>query len=201
MKKFSKEILYDEDAYYMSSPEFVVEYLANLIKNYKVAVEVCSAIGIAVCVLAKKMDKVYGVEINPKRVEMAKYNANLYGVSGKVEFILGDALDNNLLKQIKASVAILDPDWSVDKKNPKIHSSSLSGTTPNAVELFNKVKSNITSNIVLRVSKNVSIEDLKELGVCHVHNIYYGGKIRFKYAFYLDTIKENKEISKDFGDK
>lgn len=201
MKKFSKEILYDEDAYYMSSPEFVVEYLANLIKNYKVAVEVCSAIGIAVCVLAKKMDKVYGVEINPKRVEMAKYNANLYGVSGKVEFILGDALDNNLLKQIKASVAILDPDWSVDKKNPKIHSSSLFSTTPNAVELFNKVKSNITSNIVLRVSKNVSIEDLKELGVCHVHNIYYGGKIRFKYAFYLDTIKENKEISKDFGDK
>ena len=201
MKKFSKEILYDEDAYYMSSPEFVVEYLANLIKNYKIAVEVCSAIGIAVCVLAKKMDKVYGVEINPKRVEMAKYNANLYGVSGKVEFILGDALDNNLLKQIKASVAILDPDWSVDKKNPKIHSSSLFDTTPNAVELFNKVKSNITSNIVLRVSKNVSIEDLKELGVCHVHNIYYGGKIRFKYAFYLDTIKENKEINKDFGDK
>ena len=201
MNKFSKEILYDEDAYYMSSPEFVVEYLADLIKDYKTAIEVCSAIGIAVCVLAKKIDRVYGIEIDPKRIEMANYNAKLYGVSEKVEFILGDALDVNLLKKIKASVAILDPDWSVDKNNPKIHSSSLSSTTPNAVELFNKVKSNITSNIVLRVSKNVSFEDLKKLGVCHVHNIYYGGKIRFKYAFYLDTIKETKEINKDFGDE
>ena len=200
MNKFSKDILYDEDAYYMSCPEVVANYLAELLKSYKTAVELCSAIGITVCALAKHMDKVYGVEIDSKRIEMAKNNAKLYGVSDKVEFIQGDVLDTNLLKNIKASVAVLDPDWNVDKNTPKIHSNSLANTTPNAIELFNKVKENITSNLVIRVSKNVSFNDLKELGVCHVYNIIYDGRIRFKYALYLDNIKEYKEIDTDLGD-
>ena len=62
MKKFSKNIKYDEDAYYMSCPEFIADYIANLLKGYKCAVELCSAIGITACALAKNIEKVYGIK-------------------------------------------------------------------------------------------------------------------------------------------
>lgn len=200
MKKFSRNIKYDEDAYYMSCPEFIADYIANLLKGYKCAVELCSAIGITACALAKNIEKVYAVEIDSQRIEMAKYNATLYGVNSKIDFIQGDVLNTDLLKSIQAEVAILDPDWSVDENTPEIHSSSLENTTPNAIELVKKVRKYITNNIVIRVSKNVSAEELKNLGSCHIHNIIYGNKLRFKYAFYLENIKESKEINDDFGE-
>lgn len=192
-KKFSLDIHADEDAFYMSNPEISGNYLANKLSNYSSAVELCSAVGMTCIALAKKMDKVYGVEREESRIEDAKYNAHLYGVDEHVEFIQGDVLDEDLLKSIKADVAILDPDWSVDKNNPKDHAFNLSDTKPNVLDLFNKVRNNITHNIVIRVSKNFTKETLSELGICEIDNIIYEGRIRFKYAYFRDDIKEMKE--------
>ena len=127
------------------------------------------------------------------RIEDAKYNAKLYGVDEKIEFINGNVLDEDILKNINADVAVLDPDWSVDKSRPQDHAFDLSDTKPNVVELFNKVRDNITHNIVIRVSKNFSLETLGEIGMCHVDNIIYEGRIRFKYAYFGDDIKEMSE--------
>ncbi len=194
-RKFTKDIHADEDAFYMSNPEISSEYLANKLSNYKTAVELCSAVGMTVIMLAKKMDKVYGIECMPSRIEDANYNAQLYGVENRVEFILGNCLDEKLLKSVKAEVAILDPDWSVDKNNPKDHAFKLSDTTPNVLELYKKVRDNITHNIVIRVSKNFTKETLSEIGNCEIENIIYEGRIRFKYAYFRDDI--NTIIEKD----
>lgn len=191
--KFSKNIRADEDAFYMSNPEISGNYLANKLSHYRIAVELCSAVGMTCICLAKKMDKVYGVELDKKRIEDAKYNAQLYGVDKKVEFICGNVLDENILKNIDAEVAILDPDWSGDKKRPQDHVFLLSDTMPNAIELINKVRENITNNIVIRLSKNFSLEAISEIGNCHVDNIIYEGRIRFKYAYFGDDIKEISE--------
>lgn len=199
MEKFSEKIKFDEDAYYMSCPEFVGNYLADRLRNYKSAVELCSAIGMTVIALAKKIDKVYGVELSEERVQMAKYNANLYNV--KPNFIVGNALDANILKGINAEVAVLDPDWSLDKENPKSHAISINQTKPNAKELYLAVKENITHNIVLRVSKHFTFETLNELGPCHIENIIYNDCIRFKYAYFSDEISENKEINIIFDEE
>lgn len=191
--KFSKEIRADEDAFYMSNPEISAKYLSSKLSNYKSAVELCSAVGMTCICLAEKMDKVYGIELDAKRIEDAKYNASLYGVEERTEFINGNVLDEDILKHINAEVAVLDPDWSVDKNRPQDHAFNLNDTKPNVVELFNKVKDNITHNIVIRVSKNFSLETLSEIGMCHVDNIIYEGRIRFKYAYFRDDIKEMSE--------
>lgn len=193
MEKFSKPIKADEDAFYMSSPEIATTYLSNRLKEYKSAVELCSAVGMNCIALAKHMEHVYGIELDKKRIADAKYNASLYGVSEKIDFIEGNVLDQNLLKNIKAEIAILDPDWSIDKNTPSEHAFKIENTTPNLKELFAAVRESITHTIVARVSKNFSIETLNELGKCHVENIIYEGRIRFKYAYFSDAITENKE--------
>lgn len=99
--KFSKKVLCDKDSYLISCPEQIAVYLASLLlKPYKSAVELRSGVGITVLALAENMNKVYGIEINRKRLEMSIHNARLYGVERKVKFILGDATSEDILKNI-----------------------------------------------------------------------------------------------------
>lgn len=191
--KFSKEIHADDDAFYMSNPEISGKYLASKLSSYRTAVELCSAVGMTCICLAEVMDKVYGVELDERRIEDAKYNASLYGVEEKTNFVHGDVLDEDILKSIKADVAILDPDWSIDKSTPQDHAFNLNDTKPNILELYNKVRKNITHNIVIRVSKNFTKETLSKIGKCEIENIIYEGRIRFKYAYFRDDINDISE--------
>ena len=190
--KFSKKVFCDKGSYLISCPEQVAVYLASLLKRYKSAVELCSGVGITVLALAKSMNKVYGIEIDRKRLEMSIHNARLYGVERKVKFILGDATNEDILKNIKAEVAILDPDWSINVAGKRLQSGRLKDTSPNTLKLFKKVKKYVTGNIVVRSSKHVNFKEFQKLGCCQIHNIIYGNRIRFKYGFYLSNKKCKK---------
>ncbi|NTW22180.1 methyltransferase domain-containing protein [Candidatus Falkowbacteria bacterium] len=192
-QKFLKAIQADEDAYYMSCPEVVGEHIANQLSRFNSAVELCCAVGMAVIPLARRMEKVIGVDISPDRIKDAKYNAELYGVADKIEFIVGDVLDENLLKNISAEVAILDPDWSVAGEKKSLHVDNIEDTQPSMKAMFDLTKRYITSNIVIRVPKNFTFETLSYFGCCRLENIIWGGKTRFKLAYFLDGINENSE--------
>lgn len=52
---------------------------------------------------------VIAIDIDPKKIEMAKHNANVYGVTDRIEFIVGDYLQ--LSQRLKADVVFLSPPW------------------------------------------------------------------------------------------
>ena len=52
---------------------------------------------------------VIAIEINQKRLDCAKKNAEIYGVSDKIEFILGDCLE--ILPTLHADAVFLSPPW------------------------------------------------------------------------------------------
>lgn len=197
-KKFSKKICGDEDGIYMSCPEKISQHLAEKLTTYKTGVELCCAIGITVIQLAKKIDYVYGIDMDENRIHAAIKNAQLYKVENKTKFIVGNVLDENLLKSIKADVAILDPDWSAGL-NKKLHVSNMEMTQPNMKELFYKVKENITDNIIIRIPNTFSFKTLESLGKCEIENIIWNNKIKFKYAFFSNSIVDNKEINSYFN--
>ena len=190
--KFSKEIYGDTDGIYMSCPEVISEHLAKKLAKYKTGVELCCALGMTVIQLAKKLEYVYGIDMDKERIVSAKKNAQLYGVQNKTEFIQGNVLDENLLKNIQAEVAILDPDWSAGN-NKKEHVADLEMTPPSMKYMFYKAKEHITHNLVLRIPKTFTFETLNVLGKCEIENIIWDNRVRFKYAFFADDIVENKE--------
>lgn len=49
------------------------------------------------------------IDIDPKKVEMAKHNASVYGVANRIEFIIGDYL--KLCDSLKGDVVFLSPPW------------------------------------------------------------------------------------------
>jgi 23S rRNA G2445 N2-methylase RlmL len=135
------------------------------------------------------MERVYGVDIKKSRIEKARHNAKLYGVEKKTKFIVGSVLDEKILKNIKAEVAVLDPGWRLPDALPYSFVPSIRDTQPNLKKLFDLTKKNITPNIVLRIPPNFTQSMIKCFGVCRIENIITEGKVRFKIAYFLEDTK------------
>jgi len=195
--KFSKKVRADTDAYYMSCPEVIGRHIASQLSRFDSCVELCSAAGLLTVQLARIMKKVYAVEIDAQRVKDAIYNAKLYGVDDKIDFIKGDVLDANLLKSISADVAIIDPDWSKDaiKSN---HVLTINETQPNMKKIYELSRKYITKNCVSRIPKTWTFKTLKDFGHCKIENIIWNGAVKFKVVYFLDDIKNNKELDISF---
>jgi predicted RNA methylase len=192
INKFTKKIFTDEDGYYMSCPEEVGKHISNKLSKYKSAVDLCCAVGMLCVQLAKKINKVYGVDINPNRLSDARKNLDLYNVSN-VEFIEGSVIDEELLKTIKADVAILDPDWSIEGNDKDQWTQNLNSTQPSWKKMFELTSKNITKNIVSRIPKNWGFELMNEFGPCKIENIIWDDKIKFRIVYFLEDINENIE--------
>ena len=192
MKKFSKKIFADKDGYYMSCPEDVGKHIAKNLSGYGSAVELCCAVGMLCIQLAKKIDKIYGVDINPDRLSDGKKNLELYNVNN-VKFIEGSVVDENLLKNIKAEVAILDPDWSIEKNNKNQWTKNPDKTQPSWRKMFELTSKHITKNIVGRIPKDWNFELMNEFGPCKIENIIWNGKTKFRIVYFLENITENIE--------
>lgn len=52
---------------------------------------------------------VIAIDIDPKKIEMAKHNAAVYNVADRIEFIVGDFLQ--LYPRLQADVVFLSPPW------------------------------------------------------------------------------------------
>lgn len=157
--------------------------------NFKSAVELCSCVGSTCIQLAKRFDKVVGVDIDEARIEMARRNAKLYNIHN-VQFIKGDVLDVKLLKSIKADIAVLDPGWATRVMDRSSHVSDIDSTQPSLRQMFTLTTRYITNNIVARVPATFTCSTLKELGYCKLENIIISNEVVFKVAYFMDNIKE-----------
>lgn len=191
--KFSRDIRADETAYYLSCPEVVARHIAKQLSIFRTCVELCCGVGMLSVQLAKVMNKVYAVDKDEKNIENARHNAKLYGVTDKIKFIAGDALDEKLLRNLEAEVAVLDPDWSGISEDKTNHVYGLDETEPSLRKLINLAKGHITEKIVARIPKTFVFETLKEFGPCRIENIFWGSRMRFRVAYFFPEIKENQE--------
>lgn len=192
-KRFSKNIYTNKESSFISCPEYVSKHIVETILDFgdfNSAVELCCCVGSSCIQLARRLDHVVGVDINELRIEMARKNAKLYGVSNNIEFITGDVLDINLLKSIKADIALLDPGWSTIVMDRSSHISDINLTQPSLKKMFTLTVKYITDNIVARVPATFTCATLEELGPCKLENIIINNEIVFKVCYFLGDIKE-----------
>ena len=191
-EKFSRPIKGDPDAVFMSVQEVAAEHVAKRLKNFESAVELCTAVGVMAIQLARYIPKVYGVDINSQRVEDAWTNARLYGVD-KVEFIVGDVLNETLLQSIKADVAVLDPDWSAMGTEKSSHTLDLDKMQPSLRQMMILTRKHVTPNTVARVPKMFTLDTMSEFGPHVLESIYIDGRLKFKVAYFLPGIQDSRE--------
>lgn len=114
--KFDEGIQIDAEGLYSVTPEEIGAHQASLIRSTTV-LDGFACVGGNAIAFARAGKKVIAVELSSDRIDMAKVNADIYGVGNDIDFIEGDFFD--VAPTVKASAVYLDPPWGGPSYNEK----------------------------------------------------------------------------------
>jgi len=153
-KNFEKPLYSDKDGIRFATPKAVAQYRAKRLKC-KTLADISCGIGGQTIFFAKECDLVYAVEIDPKKIEYARKNCELYDLDN-VEFICGDALSPDVIEQIpKVDVIFSDPARPAEENKRKVM--SLEPGIPNVISAY----SDKTNNFVFEAPPQMPPERIQ----------------------------------------
>ncbi|KAM7360058.1 trimethylguanosine synthase 1 [Cochliomyia hominivorax] len=189
--RFDEGIRLDRESWFSVTPEKVAKHLAERLKCNIIVDGFCGSGGNAIQ-FALTCDKVIAIDIDPLKLEMAKHNAQIYKVSHKIEFILGDFLQLAAGGKLKADIVFLSPPWGGPKyKNKKEFDIEKYLLPVKASELV-EVSRNVSENIALFLPRNSNIRQIVKLaGVgnrCEIEHNYLDSRLVAITALYGEQI-------------
>lgn len=200
--KFDEGIkLLDPESWYSTTPEVIANEIAERCECNVIIDAFCGAGGNTIA-FAKTCKRVIAIDIHPKKIEMAKHNAKIYGVEDNIEFIVGDFLQ--LSDKLFGDVVFLSPPWGgpgyseVTTFDIKDVFAPLGG-----VELF-KISQKISNNIAYYLPKNIDVIQTKKIIDSKVNYIEDNflednkpkDRLKAKTFYYGNLAKKKKSKSK-----
>ena len=155
--KFDEGIQVDEEALFSITPEKNAIDHAKKIKD-KVVLDAFGCVGGNAIAFAQFCKKVYMIELDKNRLEMAKNNARVYGVENKIEFILGDFFVE--APNVKADVVYLDPPWG-GPEYKSLEKFKLENFSPNGHQILD-LAFKYFPEVVLRIPRNFDLDELNK---------------------------------------
>jgi tRNA1(Val) A37 N6-methylase TrmN6 len=192
-RNYPVDIQGDAISLYISNYNDAAEYLAHRIGHKeKVAVELCCGIGVTLEKLARVFRRVVGVEIDAQILKWCRENLTQADAINDVRLICGNTEDKELLRGIKADIAIYDiPYWDIGISQER-HSSS---ENPKLKETIKNIRKLITKNIVICAPVHYTYEmAVIDLGPCEYQEIYRPTHKR--NYIYLGQLIEKEGITK-----
>ncbi|NJF24393.1 methyltransferase domain-containing protein [Thermococcus sp. Bubb.Bath] len=142
--KFSRSDLWmDMEGLRYATHEVVARYRAERMREFgiKSIADVSCGIGIQLIFYAMNVERAYGIDIDPLKIEFAKRNAEKYGVSN-IEFINADSLSPETVEKIDAEVIFSDP-----ARPPEAPERNLEGLLPSPLKIYEAYKKKTDSFI------------------------------------------------------
>lgn len=191
LEKFGKkEYKVDSETFHMGIHYLFGDHIAHRFKGYNVVLDACCGVGFMSIALAKYVNQVIAVEINPKYLKQAENNVKIADVSSKINFILGNIQNKEILNKIpQIDGAFLDPDWAMAGELKTIHTSKLSNMQPAADKLFAEI-SKKTPNITLRLPREIDLLELKSFPSHELEKIYLDNDFKFYCAYFGKLIEK-----------
>ncbi|XP_025202227.1 trimethylguanosine synthase-like [Melanaphis sacchari] len=188
-ENFDRGIHLDTESFYSVCPEVLSRHIAKRCKNKIVLDPFCGAGGnIIQLAMTCKKDLVIAVDIDPIKIELARHNAEVYGVADKIEFIVGDLFE--IYPTLKADVVFMSPPWGgPEYSKNKCYSieSMCSDKLGGGFSIFDIVKT-IAPNIAFHMPKNTNIFECMWLGSgfgkVEIQQNIINGKLNSLTAFY-----------------
>lgn len=200
-KKVNPDFLFNEDDLRFCTNQKIAEYRAERLKC-AIIVDIGSGVGVQAVEFAKKCGKVIAVEIDKRKVEFSKINANVSGVSN-IEFVNDDVLIA-LEKIGKADVIFWDPERPSTEKER-----GLDSFVPKFDVLIKKAGL-VSENIVIelppqmdrsKVKDDCEFEYVSLDGHLNRLNVYFGGLKKCFVSVVSLPSGERLEFGKEKFDK
>lgn len=174
--KFDENILLDYESWFSVTPEPIAEDTAKRVKKDSIILDAFCGVGgnsiqVKIFVLfyfiynifnkfAKYCNFVIANDIDQLKIEYAKNNSSIYGVSEKIKFINQDFLTLDYNEQI--DIVFLAPPWGGIDYSTNKNYSLYKNITPNIINIMDKAFS-LSQKIVLALPRNINIEELIEI--------------------------------------
>jgi trimethylguanosine synthase len=84
---FDLGIQMDEESFYSVTPEVLAAHHADRCKEFPVILDACCGVGGNTIQFALRSARVIGVDCDAAKIEMAKANAEIYGVANRIEWV------------------------------------------------------------------------------------------------------------------
>lgn len=139
-----------------------------------------------------KIFPVIAIDIDPKKIEMARHNATIYGVQDKIEFIVGDFL--TLVDGLKADVVFLSPPWGGPDymRKDTVYDLEESLQPVAASKLLSETRK-ITNNIAVFLPRNSNTKQLAFLAgpgkAVEIEQNFLDRKLIALTAYYGDLVQ------------
>lgn len=189
--RFDEGIKLDEESWYSVTPERVAEHIAERCRCDIVVDAFCGAGGNSIQ-FAFTCARVIAIDIDPKKIALARHNADVYGVADRIEFVVGDFL--RLAPSLQADLVFLSPPWggpqylNVDAYDIETMMQPVGGT-----HLYN-VSKDITENIAYYVPRNINTDQLVMLagpgGQVEIEQNFLDKRLVAVTAYYGQLIHE-----------
>ncbi len=191
---YRKSIKGDQYSLYLSNYPVAADYLSERLENKgKILVELCCGVGVTMRAVASKFEKLIGIEIDSEVLDFCRQNLKAAGIASKIDFIQGDISDQNILKKIKADVAIYDIPYWVSKELPD--GTNVLDRNPELGVMIEKIRKNITPNIVIFAPPYLKYNLVREqFGKCEFQKIFINGRYDRNYIF-LGNLVEHKGVT------
>lgn len=157
---FDNGIKLDSESWFSVTPEKVAMYCAARCSCDVIVDAFCGAGGNTIQ-FAKTCRKVIAIDIDPKKIEMAKHNAGIYGVDHCIEFIVGDFFV--LAESLKADVVFLSPPWGGPEYLRMDTYDIETALLPKPASELMEAARNISPNIAIYLPRNTNTHQLVRL--------------------------------------
>jgi len=181
--KYDEGILMDEESWYSVTPEKIARHVAEVMRCGIVVDGFCGVGGNAIQ-FALTCDRVIAVDFDINKINMARNNAEVYGVAHKIEFIVGDFFQ--VVPHLVADAIFLSPPWGgpeyLRQRTYDLHHMG-NQDHMDGFEVFSAAK-RVTPNIAFFVPRNTPITQLSTLGKVKVEQNLVNHKIKTVTAYY-----------------
>jgi trimethylguanosine synthase len=189
--RFDEGIKLDEESWYSVTPEQIAKHIAQRCKCDVIVDGFCGAGGNSIQ-FAFTCKRVIAIDIDPKKIELARNNAEIYGVADRIEFIVGDFFQ--LAPGLKADVVFFSPPWGGPSYLKEVVYDLESMLLPVPISTLLEVGRAITSNIAVFLPKNSNafllIDETKPGGGVEIEQNFMKKNLVSITAYYSDLIKK-----------
>jgi SAM-dependent methyltransferases related to tRNA (uracil-5-)-methyltransferase len=155
--KFSKSesMFFTSLSLEQATSERIAKYIAQRFKPEWTVQDLTCSLGGNTIFLAERVKQIIAVDLSEEKIDCAKENATAYGVSDKIEFIIGDAFLN--IKPVDAF--FIDP---ARDREGATKTRSFLNSSPSLLTILPQLFA-ITHNVAVKISPAFDYEELKAL--------------------------------------
>lgn len=207
--RFDQGIRMDPEAWFSVTPERIASHIAKRC-TCGVIIDAFAGAGGNAIQFARFCTHVIAIDVDPRKIEIARNNAAVYGVADKIEFIVGDFLQLLKSGRLYADIVFIGPPWGgpeyLSQGHFRLDDGINVGGTCNGTELFRRTMS-VCENVVYLLPRNVRPSDLRRLAglhpsqTCEMERNFINHKIKMVTAYFGPVFLRTDDGGEDGDDR